>query len=136
MDALPTGEARLEEVSSSQVRSGGASRQVHLYSLSGLGFTPSYLWLDENQDLFMEIQGWAVVFPEGWADVVPDLTKIQDTAEKARYQDLAAKLAHHPQGGGLAIRHARLFDPATKTTLPEMTVVVAGNRIVACGNRL
>ncbi len=130
---LPTGEARLEEVSSSQVRSGGASRQVHLYSISGLGFTPSYLWLDENQDFFMAIQGWAVVFRDGWKDVVPDLTKIQDTAEKAHYQDLAAKLAHHPQGGGLVIRHARLFDPTTKTTLPEMTVVVSGNHIQAVG---
>ena len=37
------------------------------------------------------------------------------------------------KAGGLAIRHARLFDPQTKTTLPDTTVVVAGNRIVAVG---
>jgi imidazolonepropionase-like amidohydrolase len=130
---LPTGEARLEEVSSSQVRNGGASRQVHLYSLTGLGFTPTYLWLDDKQDLFLLIEGWAVVFREGWVDVVPDLTKIQSGAEKARYQDLATKLAHHPDGGGLAIRHARLFDPVTATLQPDMTVVVVGNHIQAVG---
>jgi imidazolonepropionase-like amidohydrolase len=130
---LPTGEAQLEEVSSSQVRNGRTSEQVHLYALTGLGFTPTYLWLDDKGDLFAGIWGWSVVFREGWVDVVPDLTKIQDTAEKARYQDLATKLAHHPQGGGLAIRHARLFDPATKTMLPDTTVVISGNHIQAVG---
>jgi imidazolonepropionase-like amidohydrolase len=130
---LPTGEASLEEVASSEVRNREASRQVHLYSVSGLGFTPTYVWLDENRDLFASVGGWAAIFREGWADVVPDLTKIQDTAEKGRYRDLAEKLAHHPQGGGLAIRHARLFDPATRTVLPDMTVVVSGNHIQAVG---
>ncbi len=79
------------------------------------------------------IEGWAAVFREGWVDVVPDLTKIQGGAEKARYQDLATKLAHHPDGGGLAIRHARLFDPVTATLQPDMTVVIAGDHIQAVG---
>ncbi len=49
---LRTGEARLEEVSSSEVRNGGGAKQVHLYALSGLGFTPTYVWLDDKQNLF------------------------------------------------------------------------------------
>jgi imidazolonepropionase-like amidohydrolase len=130
---LPTGEARLEEISSSQVRSGGESRQVHLYSISGMGFTPTYLWLDDQQDFFAAVWGWAVVYREGWKDVVADLTKVQDGAEKARSLETAKQLSHHPEGGGLAIRHARLFDPATKTVLPDMTIVVSGNHIQAVG---
>ncbi len=130
---LPTGEARLAEVSSLPVQAGGRSQTVHLVSISGLDFTPSYLWLDEKQNLFASVGGWGALFREGWVDVVPRLTAAQDASEKAHYKELAARLAHHPTGGGLAIRHARLFDPQTKTTLADTTVVVAGNRIVAVG---
>ncbi|MEO6192878.1 MAG: amidohydrolase family protein, partial [Thermoanaerobaculia bacterium] len=130
---LPTGEARIEELASKEVHNGGATRKIHLYALSGLGFAPGYLWLDENRDLFASVGGWAALFRDGWVDVVPELTRVQGEAEKARYKDLAAKLTHHPQGGGLAIRHARLFDPATLAIQPDMTVIVAGNRIQAVG---
>jgi len=130
---LPTGEARIEELATEEVKNGGATKKVHLYSLSGLGFAPGYVWLDENRDLFASVGGWAAVFREGWVDVVPRLTSIQSAAEKARYKDLAARLTHHPQGGGLAIRYARLFDPATLAVQQGMTVIVSGDRIQAVG---
>ena len=121
---LPTGEAWIEEISTQPVQVAGHTQTVHLYSLSGLGFTPGYLWLDDNRELFASVGGWASLFREGWVDVVPQLTNAQDAAEKARYRDLAAKLAHHPQGGGLAIVHARLFDPETRTVQPDSTVKI------------
>ena len=130
---LPTGEARLEEVTSLPVQAAGLSQTVHLYSVAGLGFTPGYLWLDENRDLFASVGGWGALFRDGWADAVPQLTHAQEVAEKARSKELAVRLAHHPQGGGLAIRHARLFDPATGAYRPDTTVLVAGNRIQAVG---
>jgi imidazolonepropionase-like amidohydrolase len=130
---LPTGEARIEEISTQQVQAAGHSQTVHLYALSGLGFTPGYLWLDDARELFASVGGWGALFREGWVDVVPQLTHAQDVAEKGHYRDLALKLAHHPQGGGLAIRHARLFDPETQTVQPDTTVIIAGNRIQAVG---
>jgi imidazolonepropionase-like amidohydrolase len=130
---LPSGEARLAEIASERVQAAGRSQTVHLYAISGFGFTPGYLWLDDSRELFASIDGWGAVFREGWVDVIPQLTKVQDGAGKARYKDLAGRLAHHPQGGGLVIRHARLFDSATGAVQPDTTVVVAGNRIQAVG---
>ncbi len=130
---LPTGEARIEEVTSQPVQVAGHTQTVHLYSISGLGFTPAYLWLDDDRELFASVDGWSALFREGWVDVMPQLLNTQDATEKARYRDLAAKLAHHPQGGGLAIRHARLFDPETRTVQPDTTVIVSGNHIQAVG---
>lgn len=130
---LPTGEARIEEVTSQPVQAAGHTQTVHLYSISGLGFTPGYVWLDDSHELFASVGGWAALFREGWVDVVPQLNNAQDAAEKARYRDLAMKLAHHPQGGGLAIRHARLFDPETRAVRPDTTVIVSGNHIQAVG---
>ena len=130
---LPTGEAKIAEISSQQVQAAGHSQTVHLYSISGLGFTPTYLWLDDQRELFATLDGWAAVFREGWVDAVPQLTKVQESSDKARYKELAGQLARHPKGGGLAIRHARLFDSATGSVQPDTTVIVAGNRIQAVG---
>jgi imidazolonepropionase-like amidohydrolase len=130
---LPSGEAKLAEISNQQVQAAGKSQTVHLYSISGLGFTPGYVWLDDQRELFAALDGWAALFREGWVDAVPQLTKVQEAADKARYKDLAGQLARHPKGGGLAIRHARLFDSATGKVQPDTTVVVAGNRIQAVG---
>lgn len=129
---LPTGEARIEEVTTQTVEAAGHTQTAHLYAISGLGFTPNYLWLDDQRELFASVGGWSALYREGWVDVMPQLLKAQDAAEKAHYRGLAAKLAHHPQGG-LAIRHARLFDPETRTLRPDMTVIVSGNRIQAVG---
>jgi hypothetical protein len=133
LPVLPTGEAQIAKVSSLQVKdSAGNSRTADLYAISGLGFTPGYVWLDSRHNLFASLQGWAALFPEGWDGAIPELTKVQDAAVAARYKDLAAKLTHHPTGG-LVIQHARLFDPETKTVRPDVTVVVSGNRIQAVG---
>jgi imidazolonepropionase-like amidohydrolase len=133
LPVLPAGEARIEKVSSLQVKdAGGSSRAVDLYAINGLGFTPNYVWLDGERNLFASVGGWTALFREGWDAAVPELTKVQDAAVAARYKELAAKLTHHPVGW-LAIRHARLFDPETKTVRPEMTVVVSGNRIQTVG---
>lgn len=133
LPVLPTGEARIEKVASTKVEAAGkGSRTVDLYSISGLGFTPGYIWLDEQRNLFASGGGWAMLCLDGWQSAVPELTKIQDATVGKRLKDLAAKLARHPKGA-LVFRNARLFDPETKTVRPGTTVVVSGNRIQAVG---
>ena len=130
---LPSGQARVEKLATRKVQAGGKERTAVLYSISGFSFSPGYEWLDSENHLLAGIQGWAVVVPEGWEGIIPELTKVQDDAEVARVKGLAAKLAHHPKGGGLVVQHARLFDPGSGRLTPETTVVVAGNRIQAVG---
>jgi hypothetical protein len=129
---LPVGEARIEKVASTRVQAGGESRAVDLYSLHGLGFTPNYVWLDSQRNLFAGLWGWAVTIRDGWKDAVPELDRVQSQAVKEWYRDLAAKLAHRPKGG-LILRNARLFDPETGEVTSGVTVVVSGNRIKAMG---
>ena len=132
LPVLPTGEARIEKVSSTKVQAEGKSRTVDLYAISGLGFTPGYLWLDEQKNLFASGGGWAMLCLDGWQSAVPELTKIQDAAVGKRLKDLAAKLSRRPKGP-LVFKNARLFDPETRTVRPGTTVVLSGNRIQAVG---
>ncbi|HSK77766.1 MAG TPA: amidohydrolase family protein [Thermoanaerobaculia bacterium] len=125
---LPAGEARIEKVTSARA----GSTPVDLYSLSGLSFTPAYLWLDGQRDLFATIAGWSVMVREGEEAALPELTRIQEETDAARLKAQAVALARR-EPGGFAIRGARLFDPETRATFSDTTVVVSGNRIQAVG---
>ncbi|HEX2222771.1 MAG TPA: amidohydrolase family protein [Thermoanaerobaculia bacterium] len=132
LDLLPEGEARIEEVGTTQASAGGISRTVHLYAISGLGFTPTYLWLDDQRKFFATTDGWSVVILEGWESAAPALAAYQERVTGERAARLARELARRPERS-LVIRGARLFDPATTSTVPDTTVVIEGNRIRAVG---
>ncbi|HYN21756.1 MAG TPA: hypothetical protein VE078_12400, partial [Thermoanaerobaculia bacterium] len=132
IDVLPTGKAKIEETGSTQVEAGDKTRKIGLYSISGLGFTPYFIWLDQDKTFFAADWGWTKVAREGWESALPKLKEVQDTEQKKLERDQAARLAHKPQGP-LAFRNTRLFDPASGKVTPGTTVVISGNRIQAVG---
>jgi imidazolonepropionase-like amidohydrolase len=129
---LPVGEASAERLGNVEVRAGGRSRTVSEVSISGLGFTPSPLWLDTDGTFFAAVDGWSVLVREGWEGVVPQLLAAQQAADTQREAALAARLAHRPEKG-LAITGARLFDSVSGVSRPGTTVVVVGDKIQAVG---
>ena len=132
IDLLPAGEMRIEEGGSLQVQENGKARTVRLYALTGAGFEPSWIWLDEDRHLFAIIDGPAIVVREGQEGSAPELERIQEAKSIERRKAQAARLVRRP-AGPLAIRGARLFDPATGTVRPDTTVLVTGNKITAVG---
>lgn len=132
LDLLPAGTLKVEKVRSQEVKAGGAAQTIDLYSVSGLGFTPDLVWLDARRDLFASVQGWFHYYREGWDAVIPELEKVQETVNATRQADLARRLPLRPEGG-LAVVHARLFDPVSRKLVPGTTIVVRGNRIEAVG---
>ena len=129
---LPQGEARIETVGEAQVKAGDEARSLRLYALTGLGYTPAYLWMDERGFFFGRYDGFVAAIREGWESSLPALIQTQGKVSLAREKALADRLARHPEHG-LAIRGARLFDPETGKSVPGTTVVVSGDRIRAVG---
>ncbi len=125
---LPAGQAAAERVGELEVSAGGQKKRLTRYAISGLGFSPTLVWLDDANNFFAQISGWMSVIRAGWEEAAATLDHAQDTALAARNLELARKLGHKPSGP-LVIRHARLFDAASATVRPDMTVVIAGNRI-------
>lgn len=132
LSLLPGGEASLERVASSRVQLAGKTRDLTLYGISGLGYTPVYVWMEGPGVFFGRYDGFVTVVRQGWEDAAGELIEVQTAAVAARQKELAAKLARRPSGP-LAIQGARLFDPATGTVLPDSTVVISGNRFEAVG---
>jgi imidazolonepropionase-like amidohydrolase len=130
---LPGGTAHVTRADDVIVAADGKSMHVVRYEVDGFAFEPFSVWLDDDRELFASASPWFSVVREGWQAVVPKLNEVQREASVARYAALAKKLAHVPPAAGLAIVHARLFDSERKRVVPDGTIVVRGDRIVAAG---
>ena len=60
--------------------------------MSGFSFTPEYIWLDENNELFALALGWMGLVPQGMQTVLPQLQTIQDQAEQDYHREVADRL--------------------------------------------
>jgi imidazolonepropionase-like amidohydrolase len=130
---LPEGEASVTRATALDVESSGRKKHVIMYAVSGLDFSPTYVWLDDKDTYFASVSPWGSVIAEGWEATAKTLQDAQDQVENSRAEDLASKLAHHAEHG-IALTHANVFDAETATIVKDQTVVVSGNRIRAVGS--
>lgn len=128
---LPAGRARVERVETRRLEAGGRTREVTLYAIHGLGFSPSFVWLDRELEYFGSGLGWLGVVPEGWEAALPELQAAQDAFEDAWLAGIARRVTSRPER--LAIRGARVFDPRLLTTAEGRTVLIEDGRIRAVG---
>jgi imidazolonepropionase-like amidohydrolase len=129
---LPEGQAALRRGGEVTLKSPSGSRRVVSYEISGLGFVPETIWLDQNGAFFASVSSWASFVLEGWEASVPELLELQNKRVNARIQENAKALTRAPKGP-LAIVNANLFDSQTGKSIPGSTVLVEGNRIKAVG---
>ncbi len=129
---LPQGEADLQQLSQLRIGNGENSRLVSLYSIAGLGFQPTSLWLDEDGELFATFDSFSALVREGWQDSLATMRAEQD-AQEARRRTAQARALRRAPTGPVVIEHANLFDSEHLTMHPGTTVIFAGQRIVAVG---
>jgi imidazolonepropionase-like amidohydrolase len=126
---FPVGEMTIDKIRDLQISAPGLpSRTVSLYAISGFGFSPFYLWLDDGARFFGTVSAWSSTIREGWQSAAPRMIAAEDSASTIRFQNFARTLAHRP-AGALVFRNANMFDAAQARMIPHTTVVIAGNRI-------
>src|SRR5208282_3732472 len=113
----------------------GHKEHVSLYAVSGLDFSPTYVWLGDPGNFFASVDTWGSVVPEGWESSIQTLLDVQNKVKESRSADLAAKLAHH-QPNGILFDHANVFDAESAKIIPNQQVLISGNRIVGVGPSL
>jgi imidazolonepropionase-like amidohydrolase len=128
MRLLPGGEATLERGASVEVN----GQRVTMYSIGGLDFTPTPVWLDDKNEFFAGSGGFAAI-REGFEDSLPKLEAMEREAGEKRFHDLALQLGHKP-AHSLVIRHVRVFDAENAVVAENQMVIVNGNRIQNVGN--
>jgi len=129
---LPEGEATIERVDERTVDVGGRKEKAILYEETGLGFTPGYVWLDENRRLFAAGGDWSTTVREGAESAWPALLEAQKARASARGRETARRL-QKKLSAPLLIEHARLFDSETASVRDGMSVRIVGNQIAGVG---
>src|SRR5438270_6688585 len=91
---LPAGEASIRRVGELNVSAAGKTQHVTCYEISGLGFTPSPVWLDDRHELFASASSWSSVIADGWDSVIPQLLTAQAKWRDGEVSRAAARRTH------------------------------------------
>lgn len=131
--ALPGGRLSMRKLAGAEVEQGGQRRKVALQAVSGLGLTPTFVWLTDDADmrLFAFIfPGFVQMIESGWEAQAGALEKRQVEAENTLLADLGKRLAHRLPGSTV-VRNARVFDSETATLGEPSDVYIEDGRISA-----
>jgi imidazolonepropionase-like amidohydrolase len=132
MPLFPAGEATIRKVGTMDLR----GTPVTAYEIGGLGFSPTEVWLDRDQNLFGIVSAWSSTIREGFEGDAKMMIAAQDARAAARTAQLAKKLTHTPTMSRLSIINARIFDPRSGTLSQPTSIIVEGNRIQSIGRDL
>lgn len=125
---LPAGEVHVAKVTA--VKAGDMN--ANLYAITGLDFTPSFLWLDDQQELFATGGAWFMCIRKGYDAHAKTLVDKQTEVEQTRLRQIAHDAVKAPPGD-LVFTHVGVFNPKSGTVLADQTVTIRGNKIVGVG---
>jgi len=128
---LPSGEARLEPLTTATIGTGALKKTVTAWEVVGLSNSPQPVWADEAGRFFALI-GFLSAIPHGYEADVATLQKAQDAAVAKRSPAVLASLLQ-PAAGPTAFTHVEMFDAEAKTFRRDMTVVTDGVYIARVG---
>lgn len=136
LSLIPFGEAKLEILQTLEIGEGGKRRKVLLSSVSGLGLTPSYSWLDENYDEFASVSEWFSVIRTGYESDNAALLAVQNKVQDAFTGNITA--SNSEKAGVLLIKNINLFDARNARLLKDVDVLVQDGKIskVSPGKRI
>lgn len=133
---LPAGQASIQPGQPGQQRTvqdaQGRVKKITPYAITGLGFSPLRIWLDEERRFFASVSSWLSVIEAGFEPEVDALVDAEEEADAVLQRQQAETLTETPRGP-LVFRDVSVFDTRTLATLPGMTVVIEGERIKAVG---
>ena len=127
---LPSGTARVENLTSVEVETPDGPENLSLYAVFGLGFTPAYGWFNDDHELtVLDFSGWMSMLPKGWSpDVLDRLSEIQTEQNAAMIARMAGDLAY-PLNGPLIFDNVNVVDIENGELLEGQFVMVEGGTI-------
>jgi len=132
IDLLPNGHASLSIGQPVQINGPEGPKTVKLAFVKGLGFSPSPVWLDNDNHYFGNA-GTLSLLPEGFEKAGPQLKEIQDKATAEMVRDVAHKFLSPANLTPTLIDHVLAFDSIAGRYLPDQAVLIAGGKVAAMG---
>lgn len=127
---LPGGTAAIEQAGSAEFQRDGQALRASLYSISGIGLGPTFVWLDDAGELFGYTDRTFGVIRRGWEASMPALRAAERSALQRHYEKIAVG-ASQEMGGLTVVRGARIFDSIAGRLTEPATVFVWDGSISA-----
>lgn len=129
---LPSGTARVEKLTTANVATPDGEQTLTLYAISGMDFTPSYAWFDDDMELaVIDFSGWMGMLPKGW-----DLTELDKLSAIQTEQD--AQIIERISGdlakvidGALVFENVDVVDVENGALLEDRHVMVTDGKIMS-----
>ncbi len=122
---LPTGSSKLTVIKEHLLKDG---KKVRFIAIEGIGLSPSYNWIDENDEFFAYPGNWFAYIQKGYESVNEELLKIQDAYKDNYFEKIAQKIAQ-PIKNGLAITNANLFNSKTGNIQANASILIEHGKI-------
>jgi len=132
IDLLPTGHASIRIGAPTRIAGPTGSKTVKLAYVTGYGFSPSPVWLDEN-NRFFGFAGVTSLLPEGYEKAGPDLKDIQDKATATMVRDVAKRFLAPANRTPTLVDRVTVFDSIAGRYLPDRAVLIADGKVSAVG---
>ncbi len=130
IDLLPTGHASISVGPLQHVDGVKGTKALKLAFVRGIGFSPSPMWLDSDNQLFGFAGGMAML-PEGYESYSPKLKIIQDKAIADMVRDVAHQFLNPANRTPTLVDHVLLFDSVAGQYLPDRAVLIADGKVAA-----
>lgn len=133
IDLLPGGHATLHiEGDSFIIRGPAGPKTLRLAFVDGWGFSPSAVWLDQDNRYFGSA-GSTSLLPAGFEAAGPKLKELQEQAEAVKVRELAHRFLAPANRAPTLFDHVKLFDSVAGQYLPDRAVLVANGKVAAVG---
>lgn len=132
MDVLPSGKLKATHIKNHSTKLDGLTIELELYSFSGSGGPPNYIWFTPRKEYFGTISGWSSTIIEGHSDLIAELKRIQDELEEEYFYQQAKKLTEVPTEP-VAIKNVNVLDVVTGTIVKGQTVIIEKGKISTIG---
>ena len=132
MDVLPAGKLKLEHVKSHTVKVNGFPEELELYSFTGSGGPPNYIWVTPKKEFFAIVSGWMSTIKLGYEFLVPELKRLQEEVEGEYFLGQAFKFTQKSTVP-VAIVDVSVFDSKKGKVVPHQTVIIEGGKISQVG---
>ena len=132
---LPFGELNLQVLQQHVIGKATSTKKLWLISITGLSMTPSYSWIDEDNETFASVSDWASTIRTGYEQNIAELLAIQKKVESSFYSKLALSLPEKSTGS-ILIRNTTLFDAATASLIPNTDVLIVNGVINQVGTAI
>jgi hypothetical protein len=116
---LPSGESRLTVLKEQTLKDG---KRIRLVSTFGSGFTPNYIWVDDNNEFFASPGDWYAQIREGYEEYNTEFSKIQDQFKQEYFKELKKKLTDVQPN--IVIKNASVFNSKTGVVKNNTTIVI------------